>query len=211
MADLARHQEAIERIARSRGASAVRVTGSVARGDARPDSDIDLVVTMADDRTALDLSELILDLQNELGRRVDVLAVPAHRPRTQGPPPGVPTERIVANSIPLGATPTSGSNDHDRRLAAEIVHSIALVRAYTTGDLSEFVSNKSAVDATRYRLAAIAEACNRLSGQLKTRHPEIAWRALGGLGALVSHGPPILWEIAQEHLSTLDEVVAQES
>src|SRR5215472_13858091 len=52
MAELRRHRDAIERIAAVHGAANVRVCGSVARGDAQPDSDIDLVVDMAGDRDA---------------------------------------------------------------------------------------------------------------------------------------------------------------
>lgn len=66
-------REEIARIAAARGAYNVRVFGSVARGEARPDSDIDFLVEMAPDRTVLDLSELILDLEEAFDRRVDVV------------------------------------------------------------------------------------------------------------------------------------------
>jgi predicted nucleotidyltransferase len=45
----------------------------VARGDAGIDSDVDLLVEMEPRRTVLDLSELILDLEESLGRHVDVI------------------------------------------------------------------------------------------------------------------------------------------
>jgi uncharacterized protein len=57
------------------GARNVRVFGSVVRGEAGVDSDVDLLVDMESGRTALDLSELILDLQETLGRRVDVVEI----------------------------------------------------------------------------------------------------------------------------------------
>ena len=53
LAELRRHRDAIERIAAGHGAANVRVCGSVARGDARPDSDVDLVVDMAGERDVL--------------------------------------------------------------------------------------------------------------------------------------------------------------
>jgi uncharacterized protein len=65
----------IVRLAERRGAHNVRVFGSIARGEARADSDIDLLVDMEPGRTALDLSELILDLEETLGRKVDVVEV----------------------------------------------------------------------------------------------------------------------------------------
>jgi uncharacterized protein len=66
-------REEILQIAARRGASKIRVFGSIARGEAGPDSDVDLIVELDSDRTVLDLSELILDLEEALGRRVDVV------------------------------------------------------------------------------------------------------------------------------------------
>ncbi len=54
------------------GARNVRVFGSVARGDDRPDSDIDLLVDMDPDRTLFDLGGLVMDLKDLLGKNVDV-------------------------------------------------------------------------------------------------------------------------------------------
>jgi predicted nucleotidyltransferase len=51
----------------------VRVFGSVARGDDRADSDVDLLVEMEDDRSLLDLVGLEQDLEDLLRRDVDVL------------------------------------------------------------------------------------------------------------------------------------------
>ena len=66
-------REDILRIAARHGARDVRVFGSVARGEAREDSDIDLLVEFAPGRTLLDQAALALDLQELLGRKVDVL------------------------------------------------------------------------------------------------------------------------------------------
>jgi uncharacterized protein len=66
-------REDILRIAAQHGAHNVRVFGSVARGDARPDSDVDLLVEMEAGRSLLDLGGLLMDLQALLGREVDVV------------------------------------------------------------------------------------------------------------------------------------------
>jgi predicted nucleotidyltransferase len=70
-------------VAARRGARNVRVFGSVARGEADADSDVDLLVEMEPGRTALDLSELILDLEETLGHRVDVVEIRRPSPHAE--------------------------------------------------------------------------------------------------------------------------------
>jgi uncharacterized protein len=75
LADLQARRNEILRIAANHGARRVRVFGSVARGQARPDSDVDFLVEFEPGRSVLDLSGLILDLQEALGRDVNVVEV----------------------------------------------------------------------------------------------------------------------------------------
>ena len=60
----------ILRLARQRGAKDIRVFGSVARGEANEDSDLDLLVAWEPGRSLLDHSGLVQDLQELLGVRV---------------------------------------------------------------------------------------------------------------------------------------------
>jgi predicted nucleotidyltransferase len=54
------------------GASNVRVYGSVARGQAGPESDIDLLVDMEEGRSLLDLAGLHIELEDLLGFPVEI-------------------------------------------------------------------------------------------------------------------------------------------
>jgi predicted nucleotidyltransferase len=65
-------REAIIRIAARHGATQVRLIGSVARDEARPDSDVDLLVTWSEGTSLLDQAALMLELESLLGRRVDI-------------------------------------------------------------------------------------------------------------------------------------------
>ncbi|MBE9018509.1 nucleotidyltransferase family protein [Chroococcidiopsidales cyanobacterium LEGE 13417] len=63
----------ILRIAAQHGASHVRIFGSVARGETRPDSDVDFLVELEPSRSLLDRIALIQDLEDLLGIKVDVV------------------------------------------------------------------------------------------------------------------------------------------
>ena len=69
---LRRERKRLLAAAQSHGARNVRVFGSVARGDARPDSDIDLLVEFGTGRTLLDLAGFRNDAAAILGQDVDV-------------------------------------------------------------------------------------------------------------------------------------------
>ncbi|HRE01266.1 MAG TPA: nucleotidyltransferase domain-containing protein, partial [Ilumatobacteraceae bacterium] len=73
MAELRRRRDEILEVARARGASRVRVFGSVARGDATTSSDVDFLVDLEPGRSLFDLGGLLVDLQELLERDVDVV------------------------------------------------------------------------------------------------------------------------------------------
>ena len=75
------------------GARNIRVFGSVARGDDHSDSDLDLLVDVEPGRTLLDVIAFEQDLQELLGRRVDVLTEGGLSPYLQ--------ERILAEAASL--------------------------------------------------------------------------------------------------------------
>lgn len=83
----------ILRLATQRGAHNIRVFGSVARGDARPDSDLDLLVDLEPGRSLLDLGGLLMDLQTLLNCRVDVVTEKGLRKRIR--------ERVLHEAVPL--------------------------------------------------------------------------------------------------------------
>ena len=64
--DLRARREEILRIANAYGASNVRVFGSVARGEAGPQSDVDLLVDIATDRRGFAFFGLLEDLRRAL-------------------------------------------------------------------------------------------------------------------------------------------------
>ena len=62
----------ILRLADLHGAHTLRVFGSVARGEAHADSDLDLLVAWDPGRSLMDHAELVDDLQSLLGMKVHI-------------------------------------------------------------------------------------------------------------------------------------------
>lgn len=85
------HRDKILDIAASRGVSNIRVFGSVARGDASPSSDIDLLVDFRLSSSGLDLIAFAQDVELLLGHRVEVVTQ-VHRSIR---------DRIKAQAVPL--------------------------------------------------------------------------------------------------------------
>jgi uncharacterized protein len=91
---LSAHQSQILSIAEKHGASNVRVFGSVARGEANEDSDIDFLVDYDLEKiTPWFPSGLLLDLEQLLNRKVDVATVDMLKDRIR--------DRILLEAIAL--------------------------------------------------------------------------------------------------------------
>ena len=89
---LRRRRTEILGVARKRRVRRIAVFGSVARGEAGPDSDVDLLVDFEDGTSLLDHVGLFQDLEDLLGVGVDVVARSALKPRD---------ERIRAEAVDL--------------------------------------------------------------------------------------------------------------
>jgi len=86
-------REEILRIASRHGARDVRVFGSVARGEADRESDIDFLVELEAGRSLLDLGGMQMELQSLLGRRVDVVTVRGLKARIR--------DRVLREAMPV--------------------------------------------------------------------------------------------------------------
>ncbi len=70
---LRQYRNDILRLAAKHGARNVRVFGSIVRGDDTPDSDVDFLVEVGPNRSFFFPGGLVADLEDLLGRRVDVV------------------------------------------------------------------------------------------------------------------------------------------
>jgi len=79
-AKLRRCRPALLEALRRQGASNARVFGSVARGEERPGSDIDLLVELSPESSLLDLIGLQMEISEILGESVDVATTDVLKP-----------------------------------------------------------------------------------------------------------------------------------
>jgi predicted nucleotidyltransferase len=93
LTELREKRSEIIELARARGASHVRVFGSVARCEAGEGSDIDFIVDLEPGRSLFDLGGLLMDLRDLLERDVDVVSERGLRPRV--------AKRVLADAVEL--------------------------------------------------------------------------------------------------------------
>jgi len=80
-------------LAARHGARSLRVFGSFARGEVHPTSDVDFLVELGPGATLIDLGSLQMDLQDLLGRKVDVVETDALHWSIR--------ERVLREAVPL--------------------------------------------------------------------------------------------------------------
>jgi hypothetical protein len=91
--ELMSKRDQILKIAAKRGAKRIRLFGSAARGDSGPGSDVDFLVEFEPGRSLLDQGGLLMDLQELLGCKVDVVSEGGLRARYR--------ERVLREVVPL--------------------------------------------------------------------------------------------------------------
>ena len=87
------NREQVIKLASKYGASNIRLFGSVASGAADQKSDIDFLVDVEPGRSLFDLGGLLFELQQLLGRPVDIVTTAGLRPRIR--------DRVLKEAIAL--------------------------------------------------------------------------------------------------------------
>ncbi len=80
-------------ILKEAGVKRASVFGSTARGDSRKNSDIDLLVDFPANKSLFDFAGLQLDLEEALGKKVDLVEFETIKPRIR--------DQILSEQIPI--------------------------------------------------------------------------------------------------------------
>ncbi len=87
------HRDRILSIAARRGVKNIRIFGSMARGEQTKESDIDFLYTRLPQTDLMDLGGLLWELEELLGRKVDIVSDTALSPHMR--------ERVLQEAVPL--------------------------------------------------------------------------------------------------------------
>jgi uncharacterized protein with HEPN domain len=98
----------------------------------------------------------------------------------------------------------------------DIVDAIGYIRSdlqYAT--LESFAADRQKRWQIERGLEIVSEASRHLPEDVKTRHPEIPWRKVAGIGNVLRHeytrvAADVLWRLVQDDLGTLDQVCRAE-
>jgi hypothetical protein len=93
LAELREYRGQIEAIAAQHGVVVIRVFGSVARGDAGEQSDVDLLVELEQGRGLFDLGAFLTEVQELVGESVDVVTPKGLRSRIR--------DRVMREAVAL--------------------------------------------------------------------------------------------------------------
>jgi len=164
-------RDAILRICAKHGAYNIRGFGSAARGEAGESSDIDLLVELEPGRSLLDHAALVVDLEEILGRKVDVV-----------------TENGVYWLLRDASSRRRDRYDQgSARLSRPHPGVPSKIEWFTTEGRSRFFRDVIVQDAVLRNFEVIGEAPKRLDDAYRAAHPEIPWCALAGLRHVLIH------------------------
>ena len=100
------------------------------------------------------------------------------------------------------------SSRHDRDYLEHILQAAEAIQRSAAGGQERFITDEDAFDAGLRRLHTIAESTQRLSAELKGRHPEIPWSRIAGFRNRIVHAymdidPDLVWSVIEDELPAL--------
>jgi len=170
--------------------------GSVIRDDFRPDSDVDILVSFAEDakKSFSGWMKMIDELEAIFGRKIDLVDGKLLDKPTANPFRRQAILKDISYSQPL--------EDRDLAHLWDMQEACRMIQDMTSSlQLESFLKDEQILCATQFELERIGMSAQKVSDSLKHEHPEIAWEKLANLVWLTSYKRRIEYgEIDPEHL-----------
>lgn len=219
---LTAHQQEFRKL----GVKSLALFGSVARNEARFDSDVDLLIeTDIEKLSAWGLADIRHQLQRLLNREIDLANPNLLKPRIR--------EQILQEAIPiLWSSQTQTTKPQDIVLVPrkdwkvyidDIIKAATKIQHYVRGSTyDQFLADERTIDAVLHNLTIIGEAVStqKLPQEIQAQHPQVPWGRMNEVRNIVVHqydevDLAIIWKIVQEGLpdliSQLEQLLAREN
>jgi uncharacterized protein with HEPN domain len=104
---------------------------------------------------------------------------------------------------------------HDREYLEDILRAAEAIRRSAARGRGPFFADEDAFDAGLRRLHTISESTQRLSDELKDRHPAIPWAHIAGfrnriVRAYMDVDPDLIWSVIEDDLPALTRLAGCE-
>lgn len=206
--------------------ASLRLFGSVARDEARPDSDVDLLVTFSAPVDLFHFGDVQQRLEKALGCPVDLgtedsvrsalrerilcEAIAVFPNNTEGVAPG----RLNGVREPRSSYDDGGEQQPSRTrewklYIEDVLLSIERIQRYASGKTYvEFEQDQMCIDAVLRNFAIIGEAMSRVPAEIRDAHREFPWSAMRGMRNVIVHSYveiklSIVWQTATEDLQPI--------
>lgn len=206
---LADKRDEILRLAARYKAYNVRVFGSVVRGEATPDSDIDFLVEFEPDYKLTDHVRLIADLEQLLGRHVDVAAEANLK---EGLRPYILREAIPLTESDLYRPAVEVFVRDEKVYLHDILEHIGYIEEDTKAGREHFLTSRIAQNSVTRSFEVIGEVVKRLKPETIRPYPDVKWSDLAKFRDFLIHHyervePERLWEYVESDLPPLKGAV----
>lgn len=201
---------------RAQGVTRLAVFGSTARNEARPDSDVDLLVDIDWRRkfSLFDWAGLELFLHDLLGREVEVSLRCSLKPFVK--------DTILAEAVEVfpqfgrrlsedGGIEMPGHKA--RQHLQDMIDAIAEIDSFVAGkSYNDYLSSALLRRGVERDIEIISEASRRIPADLLARHPQIPWHQIAAIGNILRHAyraidSSIVWTVVTVELAPLRQAV----
>jgi uncharacterized protein len=201
---------------RAQGVTRLALFGSTVRDEARPDSDVDLLVDIDWQHkfSLLDWAGLELSLRDLLGREVEVTMRRNLKPFVK--------ENVLAEAVEIFPQLGRRLSEQEgirmpvhraRQHLQDIIDAIAEIDSFVTGkSYNDYLSSALLSRAVERDIEIISEAARRIPADLIAQHPKIPWHQITAVGNILRHAyrsvdPTIIWTIVTVDLAPLRRAV----
>jgi uncharacterized protein with HEPN domain/predicted nucleotidyltransferase len=201
---------------RAQGVTRLAVFGSTARNEARPDSDVDVLVDIDWRRkfSLFDWAGLELMMQNLLGREVEVTLRRNLKPFVK--------DSILAESVEVFPELGRRSSEDEgidmpahkaRQHLQDIIDAITEIETFVAGkSYNDYLSSTLLRRGVERDIEIISEASRRIPAELIARHPNVPWHQIAAIGNILRHAyravdSSIIWTVVTVELAPLRQAV----